>query len=102
MQLPERNQSIEHIIVLEVTFIFSIDRIPDLFIIVLLLEPAGIPEGSSHIHRKYIVAHFAQTTPVEIRPELMNVPHFRSEEHTSELQSRGHLVCRLLLGKKKK
>src|SRR5690625_5850939 len=23
--------------------------------------------------------------------------HYRSEEHTSELQSRGHLVCRLLL-----
>src|SRR5207253_7927820 len=27
---------------------------------------------------------------------------FRSEEHTSELQSRGHLVCRLLLEKKNK
>src|SRR5439155_8838372 len=26
----------------------------------------------------------------------------QSEEHTSELQSRGHLVCRLLLEKKKK
>src|SRR2546422_5679456 len=30
------------------------------------------------------------------------VPHKRSEEHTSELQSRLHLVCRLLLEKKKK
>src|SRR2546422_1913146 len=29
-------------------------------------------------------------------------PRHRSEEHTSELQSRLHLVCRLLLGKKKK
>src|SRR5207253_10401374 len=29
-------------------------------------------------------------------------PLERSEEHTSELQSRGHLVCRLLLEKKKK
>src|SRR2546422_4983270 len=28
--------------------------------------------------------------------------HPRSEEHTSELQSRLHLVCRLLLEKKKK
>src|SRR5690554_7006126 len=28
--------------------------------------------------------------------------HERSEEHTSELQSRPHLVCRLLLEKKKK
>src|SRR5690625_5852097 len=27
--------------------------------------------------------------------------YHRSEEHTSELQSRGHLVCRLLLEKKK-
>src|SRR2546429_6732922 len=27
-------------------------------------------------------------------------PGFRSEEHTSELQSRLHLVCRLLLAKK--
>src|SRR5687768_17714256 len=30
------------------------------------------------------------------------LPHRRSEEHTSELQSRLHLVCRLLLEKKKK
>src|SRR5690554_7151902 len=30
------------------------------------------------------------------------LPHPRSEEHTSELQSRPHLVCRLLLEKKKK
>src|SRR5690554_7790486 len=33
--------------------------------------------------------------------ELKDHP-FRSEEHTSELQSRPHLVCRLLLEKKKK
>src|SRR5579884_4408784 len=32
------------------------------------------------------------------RPRYVQV---RSEEHTSELQSRGHLVCRLLLEKKK-
>src|SRR5207253_10179534 len=31
---------------------------------------------------------------------FMNFGAFRSEEHTSELQSRGHLVCRLLLEKK--
>src|SRR5207253_6678275 len=33
---------------------------------------------------------------------LQYLPDERSEEHTSELQSRGHLVCRLLLEKKKK
>src|SRR5439155_21555639 len=43
---------------------------------------------------------------VIINPELaaaaMSWPmSSRSEEHTSELQSCGHLVCRLLLGKKK-
>src|SRR5690625_6832884 len=32
---------------------------------------------------------------------LSSYPLERSEEHTSELQSRGHLVCRLLLEKKK-
>src|SRR5215510_15732493 len=35
-------------------------------------------------------------------PGQQRVQHVRrSEEHTSELQSRGHLVCRLLLEKKK-
>src|SRR5437660_7664046 len=34
--------------------------------------------------------------------EETNTAVGRSEEHTSELQSRGHLVCRLLLEKKKK
>src|SRR3712207_8392192 len=33
-------------------------------------------------------------------PQFAN--HLRSEEHTSELQSRQYLVCRLLLEKKKK
>src|SRR5207253_3262424 len=35
---------------------------------------------------------------LERRPDLLD--RARSEEHTSELQSRGHLVCRLLLEKK--
>src|SRR5690625_6907780 len=37
-----------------------------------------------------------------LRPTDPALLHYRSEEHTSELQSRGHLVCRLLLEKKKK
>src|SRR5439155_20907298 len=35
------------------------------------------------------------------RNHATRICNFRSEEHTSELQSRGHLVCRLLLEKKK-
>src|SRR2546422_2787582 len=34
--------------------------------------------------------------------DVVEIPAPRSEEHTSELQSRLHLVCRLLLEKKKK
>src|SRR5437660_3676350 len=33
--------------------------------------------------------------------QISHLTDDRSEEHTSELQSRGHLVCRLLLEKKK-
>src|SRR2546422_5529006 len=42
----------------------------------------------------------AALSPSAIRP--INRTSNRSEEHTSELQSRLHLVCRLLLEKKKK
>src|SRR2546429_1850232 len=43
---------------------------------------------------------------VDVRGEILELKNtintMRSEEHTSELQSRLHLVCRLLLEKKKK
>src|SRR5947208_10556497 len=39
---------------------------------------------------------------LELLPALKAAVRFRSEEHTSELQSSDHLVCRLLLEKKKK
>src|SRR5262245_66357771 len=41
--------------------------------------------------------------PCRVRRWRPHIPHrSRSEEHTSELQSLRHLVCRLLLEKKKK
>src|SRR5947209_15369448 len=50
------------------------------------------------------LAHLPQLVraerPQDVAPHA-HVPH-RSEEHTSELQSRQYLVCRLLLEKKKK
>src|SRR3989449_8027787 len=54
---------------------------------VLMITVEHAPSGSSPIHR-----HNAHAI----------VYVLRSEEHTSELQSRLHLVCRLLLEKKKK
>src|SRR5439155_2014282 len=47
-------------------------------------------------HSRHLQLAFADCTETG---ELQQDP--RSEEHTSELQSRGHLVCRLLLEKKK-
>src|SRR5437870_10717488 len=47
-------------------------------------------------HRGRIVGYAAN---IAHSPDVGDVG--RSEEHTSELQSRGHLVCRLLLEKKK-
>src|SRR5690348_17650072 len=49
---------------------------------------ASIAEGESHIHN--------YSTGADCHSTL------RSEEHTSELQSSVHLVCRLLLEKKNK
>src|SRR2546422_6955119 len=59
-----------------------------------------------------LAAHRAGTEPARRPPHRRRrrAPHHvedarhrpRSEEHTSELQSRLHLVCRLLLEKKKK
>src|SRR2546422_3243682 len=43
-----------------------------------------------------------ETHSVRRVPSGISTDSIRSEEHTSELQSRLHLVCRLLLEKKKK
>src|SRR5215510_15891098 len=60
----------------------------------LLLSPLGSCDPS---HTRTICA-----PPASARPGSPGMCDRRSEEHTSELQSRGHLVCRLLLEKKKK
>src|SRR5439155_10166107 len=44
--------------------------------------------------------HETAQRAIRAHPQHLQVDP-RSEEHTSELQSRGHLVCRLLLEKKK-
>src|SRR3712207_7068557 len=41
------------------------------------------------------------SSPTRVRHRVSPLVHPRSEEHTSELQSRQYLVCRLLLEKKK-
>src|SRR3712207_7241237 len=64
--------------------------------------------GTDRLHARGVLQPDHQLeaggTPVApgrgVHPEV--VGHVRSEEHTSELQSRQYLVCRLLLEKKKK
>src|SRR2546422_3244886 len=53
--------------------------------LVFTVQPSAVPAGA------------AITPAVQVTAE----DPLRSEEHTSELQSRLHLVCRLLLEKKK-
>src|SRR5690625_6009310 len=60
---------------------------------IVLLNITGDSQNNAVIHR--ILAQLSHQTDVPI------IVGGRSEEHTSELQSRGHLVCRLLLEKKK-
>src|SRR5690625_5555915 len=54
----------------------------------------GLTVGSWEIIIAFILI-FCNSTLKRNRPEFLG----RSEEHTSELQSRGNLVCRLLLEK---
>src|SRR5947209_14581480 len=59
------------------------------------LEPAIRPALARH-------GQAARTHRAGPARQLSLSPRWRSEEHTSELQSRQYLVCRLLLEKKKK
>src|SRR5690625_5585245 len=64
-------------------------------------SPGAISHLQSHAHRRQGPSIINVTYP-RGSPEHRSVTSRpRSEEHTSELQSRGHLVCRLLLEKKK-
>src|SRR5437899_5920306 len=56
---------------------------------------------ASHEYITALEIH-AWATCVRLSPQSPCTSDFRSEEHTSELQSLRHLVCRLLLEKKKK
>src|SRR3989449_9207025 len=90
----------------------DIDRAEDRHKFSSLLDRLGVPqpEWAEVTSRREAVRFAARVGyPVLVRPSYvlsgagMRIPSdgTRSEEHTSELQSRLHLVCRLLLEKKK-
>src|SRR2546422_5441640 len=65
-----------------------------------ILIQAGVLQGDDRLARE----HFQQLDLVAVEDlarQLLPDDEHRSEEHTSELQSRLHIVCRLLLEKKK-
>src|SRR5690625_5685806 len=55
-----------------------------------------LPDRYQQVFNLYVIDEYSHKQI----SEKLNIS-IRSEEHTSELQSRGHLVCRLLLEKKK-
>src|SRR5437660_8075899 len=80
---------------MDLFFFFLIVRLPPrstLFPYTTLFRSHRLRHGDRHRSVSFDRIFLRYAAPVENR----------SEEHTSELQSRGHLVCRLLLEKKKK
>src|SRR5687768_18029494 len=67
---------------------------------VALLEKRYIGGGNSGRNTTIIRSNYLTPEGVAFYDESVKL-YERSEEHTSELQSRLHLVCRLLLEKKK-
>src|SRR2546429_1565016 len=63
----------------------------------LALEMVGAVEAVAHLAQAHRAGHVLQFAVA-----VGAAGQARSEEHTSELQSRLHLVCRLLLEKKKR
>src|SRR2546422_5029081 len=60
------------------------------------------PRSGRRLRRRWFPSPRDGEAPWRVRPPPLRRTRSRSEEHTSELQSRLHLVCRLLLEKKKK
>src|SRR5690625_7439954 len=79
------------------------------YLVILLMDPTTAKSYSLSLHDALPICPARRPPPwsrcrtrASVRLPSCSWPlPPRSEEHTSELQSRGHLVCRLLLEKKK-
>src|SRR5206468_8762708 len=65
-------------------------------------DTTGEPDTGEHENPEGFVVRIKVTRSHAFRQPAPRAAGTRSEEHTSELQSRSDLVCRLLLEKKKK
>src|SRR5438045_8322018 len=84
---------------------------PSAFFLLFFNVPATPATYTLSLHDALPISRGRRSTPSPIRPSRGSTGRrsspprralTRSEEHTSELQSLRHLVCRLLLEKKKK
>src|SRR5258707_4028431 len=66
-----------------------------------LLPPAALPPSTSSAPETQPFTQGPSVGAIAVLRALAKELGIRSEEHTSELQSRQYLVCRLLLEKKK-
>src|SRR3712207_8317853 len=78
------------------TLFRSLARVPVVgdLVVVPLHQQRHLGRHAAHVGGEQVVAVLAAVL-------VERLGHLRSEEHTSELQSRQYLVCRLLLEKKK-
>src|SRR3712207_7100047 len=85
------------------TLFRSIPRLPKLVVQNIVREFRGLDEILAATDPELeSVEGVGEIRAKDIREGLRRLQEIRSEEHTSELQSRQYLVCRLLLEKKKK
>src|SRR2546430_7275488 len=64
---------------------------------VKILFPQEVRAGDARLLAKKLFFNEAQTLAQLTHPHIVQAFDYRSEEHTSELQSQSNLVCRLLL-----
>src|SRR5690625_5465501 len=69
--------------------------------IVSIVHNVNLEKTNVIIGKKMLLLYGEKYLYDKIDDLTFGISSGRSEEHTSELQSRGHLVCRLLLEKKK-
>src|SRR5438045_7915555 len=66
------------------------------------LPSSTLRSGRISVGSGFQIVRTTRSAPLVMPPSRPPARSVRSEEHTSELQSLRHLVCRLLLEKKKK
>src|SRR5690625_233106 len=110
-------ESIKYVIINLVSSVIFVTTVAFLYSVLGTVNMAQIAERIQEVEQQGILTtigillFFVFATKAAVFPLYYWMPHsyivpnpvvsaLRSEEHTSELQSRGHLVCRLLLEKK--